>query len=130
MQDKNRPADEAVEPAGESIAGNDSTSETVVQADLPPETHNAEQDDEDSQAQTLAEEALGRRSDFEASGSEQAPSPGDDSGGMPDLVDHMNQMVSSGRIDMSAFRGERNDDDEDGALGNQGLEEDFPRGAN
>lgn len=99
----------------------------VVQADLPPETHNSEQDDESAQAQTLAEEALGRRSEFEGSETDRAASPGDDSGGTPDLVDRMNQMVSSGRIDMSAYRGERSDDDEEGALGEQGEEPDVPR---
>lgn len=107
---------------------------TALPADLAPETHNAEQDDEPAQAQSLADEVLGRRPDgdslpTEASASEQAPSPGDDSGGLPDLVDHMNQMVSSGRIDMSAFRGERNDDDEDGLLGEEGREGEAPRGS-
>lgn len=98
--------------------------------DLAPETHNAEQDDEPAQAQTLADEVLGRDpSALDTGASEQAPSPGDDSGGLPDLVDHMNQMVTSGRIDMSAFRGERNDDDEDGTLGEEGAEDDVPRGS-
>lgn len=98
--------------------------------DLAPETHNAEQDDEPAQAQTLADEVLGRDPSALVTGaSEQAPSPGDDSGGLPDLVDHMNQMVTSGRIDMSAFRGERNDDDEDGTLGEEGAEDDVPRGS-
>jgi hypothetical protein len=41
----------------------------------------------------------------------------------------MNQMASSGRIDMSAYRGERNDDDVEQALGPEGEEDDFPRGA-
>ena len=40
-----------------------------------------------------------------------------------DLVDHMIQMERSGRIDMDAFRGERNDDDEPGIFGD-GAEED------
>ena len=97
--------------------------------DLAPETHNAEQDDEAAQAQTLAEEALRRRSEFEGSETDRSPSPGDDSGSTPDLVDRMNQMVLSGRIDMSAYRGERSDDDEDGTLGKQGDEPDFPRGS-
>lgn len=105
------------------------SNEQVVQADLPPETHNAEQDDEAAQAQTLAEEALRRRSEFEGSETDRSPSPGDDSGSTPDLVDRMNQMVLSGRIDMSAYRGERSDDDEDGTIGKQGDEPDFPRGA-
>ena len=96
--------------------------------DLAPETHNSEQDDEDSQAQTLAEEALGRPGDFAFSDSEKV-GRGEPGGGTPDLVDHMNQMTSSGRIDMSAFRGERNDDDEDGFYGEEAMEDDFPHGA-
>jgi hypothetical protein len=111
-----RPADEAILPP-EATTG-----------DLAPENHNAEQDDEDAQAQTLADEALGRRSAFEGADTERAGSE-DEAGGIPDVVDHMKQMVSSGRIDMAAFRGERSDDDEDGMLGEAGIEDDFPRGA-
>jgi hypothetical protein len=94
--------------------------------DLAPEAHNAEQDDEGAQAQTLADEALrGRRAfaDSEKVGGEGL------GGGTPDLVDHMNQMATSGRIDMSAFRGERNDDDESGTYGDEAEEDDFPHGA-
>ena len=95
--------------------------------DLAPEAHNAEQDDEGAQAQTLADEALrGRRqalSDSEKVGRDGLGN------GTPDLVDHMNQMATSGRIDMSAFRGERNDDDEPGLYGEEADEDDFPHGA-
>ena len=35
----------------------------------------------------------------------------------------MEQMVSSGRIDNDAFRGERNDDDEEDGLGESGEED-------
>ena len=98
--------------------------------EIAPELHNFEQEDEGAQAQTLADEALGRApvGDY-ALGDTEKVNAGDDAGGVPDLVDHMNQMTTSGRIDMSAFRGERNDDDEDGMLGEQGIEDDFPRGA-
>ena len=41
----------------------------------------------------------------------------------------MNQMASSGRIDMGAFRGERSDDDEPGSYGEEAEEDDFPHGA-
>jgi len=103
--------------------------EDAADRTLPPEAHNREQDDEGAQAQTLADEALGRTSgEFGLSDTEKVGT-GEDDGGMPDLVDHMRQMESSGRIDMSAFRGERNDDDEDGSLGQAGREDDFPRGA-
>jgi hypothetical protein len=108
-------------------AAPDPTSEARAEAELAPEVHNAEQDDESAQAQTLAEEALGRRSAFEGSETERA-GPEDETTDMPDVVDHMNQMVTSGQIDNSAFLGERADDDEDGSLGEQGREDDFPRG--
>jgi hypothetical protein len=85
------------------------------QDDLPPETHNSEQDDEDAQAQTVAEEARRRAQEEGLSDSvkDKGPSPGD----APDLVDRMRQMNRSGRIDYGAFRGERNDDDEEDTLG-------------
>ena len=95
--------------------------------DIAPEAHNTEQDDEGSQAQTLAEEALRGRGGSLAE-SEKVPG-GEPGAGIPDLVDHMNQMASSGRIDMSAFRGERSDDDEQGLYGEDAIEDETPRGA-
>jgi hypothetical protein len=95
--------------------------------DLAPELHNVEQEDEDAQAQTIAEEALRRRGEhFSDTEKVAGGEPGD---GTPDLIDHMNQMATSGRIDMSAFRGERNDDDEDGMYGEDAIDDDTPRGA-
>lgn len=100
--------------------------------DQAPEAHNQSQDDAGEQAQTLADEALGRSSDFDFGDSEKpeydrvSDTDGDST---PDLVDTMNQMVSSGHIDMGAFRGERNDDDEEDGLGEQGIEDGGPRGA-
>ena len=41
-----------------------------------------------------------------------------------DVVDHMNQMERSGRLDMDAYRGERNDDDEPETLGEAAREPD------
>lgn len=87
---------------------------------LAPETDNSEQEDEEAQAQTVAEEARAREPGL--SDSEKAKT-GDESDDSQDLVDHMRQMDRSGRIDMSAFRGERNDDDEEGMLGPDGDEE-------
>lgn len=82
-----------------------------------PETLNREQEDEEAQAQTVADEALDRAtSAFGLEDSEKAKT-GDDTDDAQDLVDHMNQMERSGRIDMSAYRGERNDDDEDETYG-------------
>ncbi len=100
--------------------------------DAAPEAHNVEQDDEAAQAQTLAGEALARARAGAGEGGE-TEHAGDDAdapgGGTPDVVDHMKQMVSSGRIDMGAFRGERSDDDEEGLYGEQGIDDDTPRGA-
>ena len=91
--------------------------------DLAPENLNSEQDDESSQAQTVADEARGRSSDdFGLEDSAKVPS-GDESDDVQDLVDHMRQMERSGRIDNDAFRGERNDDDEEDLLGEDGEEE-------
>ena len=92
-------------------------------AGLAPETDNSEQDaDEDGQAQTVADEARTRGTDLGLDDSEKVNS-GDDSDDVPDLIDRMKQMNSSGRIDMDAYRGERNDDDEDGLLGEGADEE-------
>jgi len=102
--------------------------EGMADHDLAPEAHNADQDDEPAQAQSLADEVRSG-SDRLALGTERAPGGEDDSGGMPDLVDHMNQMVTSGRIDMSAFRGERSDDDEEGMYGDAANEDETPPGA-
>jgi hypothetical protein len=100
--------------------------------ELAPEAHNLSQYDEGEQAQTLADEARGRGSDFGEGDTEKPDHDGisdSDGDSTPDLVDTMNQMVSSGHIDMGAFRGERNDDDEEEGLGEQGLEDEGPRGA-
>ena len=92
-------------------------------ADDAPELHNAEQDDELDQAQTIADEAL--------AGAARESSPldsvkPDDANGLggelmddstQDLIDKMRDMEQSGRIDMGAFRGEPNHDDEDEAYG-------------
>lgn len=87
----------------------------------PPEADNSEQDhDAAEQAQTVAEEAL-KRTERRLNESEKALS-GDETDDFPDLIDRMKQMESNGRIDMDAFRGEPNDDDEEGLLGDQGEE--------
>jgi len=90
-----------------------------------PETRNREQQDEEAQAQSVAEAA---RRDRPLADSDKAnvEGEGDD---VQDLVDHMHQMERSGRIDMDAYRGERSDDDEDGELGPGGIDDDEPRGA-
>ena len=95
-----------------------------------PEAHNQSQDDAGEQAQTLADEARGRASSIAAGDTEKAGHNDEFDSSAPDLVDTMNQMVSSGHIDMGAFAGERSDDDEPGAYGEQADEdEEFPHGA-
>ncbi|MBO9498073.1 MAG: hypothetical protein J7496_03410 [Novosphingobium sp.] len=83
-----------------------------------PDVENSEQNEAGTQAQDLAEEALhpeevlGRSSAESESGYDQADDdlvPRD----VPDLVDTMNDMVQSGRIDRSAFAGEDEMDDEE-----------------
>ena len=96
-----------------------------TQADEAPEARNREQDDEDAQAQSVAEAA---RRDRPLEDSDKL-NTGDDSDDVQDLVDHMRQMEKSGVIDMDAYRGERSDDDEEGELGPGGVEDDEPRGA-
>jgi hypothetical protein len=90
-----------------------------------PENVNSEQEDGDAQAQTVTEEAISRATSVlgEQGETERVHGGDDGSGDAQDLVDHMNQMVSSGVIDMSAYRGERSDDDEEGMYGESGVED-------
>ena len=88
-------------------------------AEEAPELHNAEQDDELGQAQTVADEAL-RGGAREASPLDSVK-PDDDGelidDSTQDLIDKMRDMEQSGRIDMGAYRGEPNHDDEDETYG-------------
>ncbi|WP_309622243.1 hypothetical protein [Novosphingobium sp.] len=102
----------------------------MSEREATPEAHNQSQDDDADQAQTLADEALGRATTFDDEESEKVGSGDESEGSTPDLVDTMNQMVSSGHIDMGAFAGERNDDDEEQTYGKDAdAEDDFPHGA-
>lgn len=83
------------------------------------ETENQEQDDAAAQAQAVADDALGRSDDpsedsVKASPRDPATLTPDDA---PDLIDRMEQMVSSGHIDMDAYRGEPAHDDEADSYG-------------
>lgn len=78
---------------------------------LAPEAHNAEQDDEQAQAHTVASDAAALRAGDPTASLKPDPTE------VPDLVDHMRDMETSGRIDMSAFEGEPNMDDEDETYG-------------
>jgi hypothetical protein len=93
--------------------------------DEAPETYNREQEDEEAQAQTVAESF---RRDRRQGDSDKTPAR-EDRDDAQDLVDHMRQMERSGRIDMDAYRGERSDDDEEDELGPGGVEAGAPRGA-
>ncbi|MBX9897190.1 MAG: hypothetical protein K2Y17_04715 [Qipengyuania sp.] len=97
----------------------DPETEATRQADLAPETFNDEQDDEDAQAQTLAEEALGRNPGDYGSPTESVKVNGSNFEGdsTQDLVDRMRDMERSGRIDMGAYRGEDNMDDNEEKYG-------------
>ncbi len=106
MNDKSRPADDVRHPEA-------------------PEAINREQRDDDAQAQTVADEARGARR-LKDSDKVRARGESDDA---QDLIDHMRQMEHSGRIDMDAYRGERSDDDDEGELGEAGIDDDEPRGA-
>jgi hypothetical protein len=84
------------------------------------ERENSEQDETGTQAQDVAADAMaspfrrGESSETEHGG---RPNPAqvmplDE----PDLVDRINDMTRSGRIDMDAFEGEERMDDEDGSI--------------
>jgi len=79
--------------------------------DLAPETHNSEQDDEQEQAQTVADQARTLRK------GDPTASVKVGGGDVPDLVDHMRDMEASGRIDMGAYEGEETMDDNEDKYG-------------
>lgn len=94
---------------------------------LPPEASNSEQELPGKQAQDVAEDARDSASHtssptesekVESGGYEVAPSS------KADLVDEMRRMEGEGRIDMSAFAGEPNHDDEAGAYGGETTDDD------
>lgn len=97
-------------------------------ADQAPELHNSEQDDEQGQTHTVADEALRgeaqRASPLDSVKSDEPGEVMDDS--TQDLIDHMRDMEQSGRIDMSAFRGEPNHDDNEDMYGEKNKEDDLP----
>jgi len=97
--------------------------------DAAPELHNSEQDDEGEQTHTVAEEALHgearRASPLDSIKNDEPGEVMDDAS--QDLVDHMRDMEQSGRIDMDAFRGEDNHDDNEDKYGEANkIDEDLP----
>ena len=95
--------------------------------DSNPNDRVQSQDDEDAQAQTVADDAIrGLANDPVMSEDSEHGGTTNPAQIIPDdqqdVVDHMQQMERSGRIDMGAYDGERNDDDESGMLGEGGME--------
>jgi hypothetical protein len=95
------------------------------QADLAPETHNDEQDDRLSQAQEIAEEARNKDGDLSPLDSTKVGG-GIDDDSTQDLIDHMRDMEQSGRIDMDAYAGEDNLDDNEDKYGEENRVDDLP----
>jgi hypothetical protein len=89
---------------------------------LPPEAHNDEQDGHGEQAQDVAVDAR-RAGSHMASPLESTKPDSPDldpaPSSMGDLVDEMRRMEGEGRIDMSAYAGEPNHDDEPGNYGDE-----------
>lgn len=83
---------------------------------LAPENTHTEQSDESAQAQTVAEDAITRATSVLGTDSTHVRS-NFDAADAQDLVDHMKQMDRSGVIDMSAYNGEPNHDDEEDTYG-------------
>lgn len=83
------------------------------QADLAPETHNDEQDDHRAQAQEVSRQAESLTEETESpTESRKSPTKSDLLGdSTQDTIDHMRDMESSGRVDMHAYDGEPNHDD-------------------
>ena len=89
------------------------SSQEQRQAGLAPETHNDEQDDHRSQAQEVTEQAETLTEETRSpTESEKGPNKSGLMGdSTQDTIDHMRDMESSGRVDMDAYRGEPNHDD-------------------
>ena len=104
------------------------TDRTKISAYEAPELHNDEQDDELAQAHTVADEALaGGARDASPLDSVKPDDDGeimDDS--TQDLIDKMRDMEQSGRIDMDAYLGEPNHDDNEDKYGDENKLDDLP----
>jgi len=78
--------------------------------ELAPENENSEQVGSYKQAQTVADQAQNVSTSVLGTDSEHVKS-GLTAPDAQDVVDHMNQMERGNTVDMSAFRGEPNHDD-------------------
>jgi len=92
-----------------------------------PELYNDEQEDEEAQAHQVAREA---RSSDDQSSPLDSIKPDDEGEVMDDssqdLIDKMRDMEQSGRIDMGAYRGEPNLDDNEDKYDEENREDDLP----
>lgn len=94
---------------------------------LPPEAHNSEQDARGEQAQDVAKDARAEgRHTASPLDSTKPPSSGLDPApaSKGDLIDEMRRMEGEGRIDMGAFAGEPNHDDEADTYGGETTDDD------
>lgn len=82
-----------------------------------------EQEDEDTQAQTVTDDAFDKTVD-EGLGESEKDTSGLDDFDAPDLVDRMKQMNSSGHLDMGAFDGEETMDDLENKYGTRNAADD------
>lgn len=121
-------SDAAMTATGADIDNDHADENPVDRSEDAPENFNSEQDDEAAQAQTVSDDAIrgiANRESAQESEHGGTTNPAqiyaDDA---QDVVDHMNRMERSGRIDMDAFRGERSDDDEPDTFGDAALEPD------
>ncbi|KQM22025.1 hypothetical protein [Novosphingobium sp. Leaf2] len=93
--------------------------------DLAPETTNNEQEDEDTQSQTVTDQAMDRNTAAQGlSDTEKVKGGIQDEDNITDIVDHMNQMDRSGTIDMSAYDGEETMDDLENRYGTRNAADD------
>ena len=89
--------------------------------ELAPENVNNEQQDAESQAQSVAGEALTKSTSVLGLEDSEKPKGGLEPMDAPDLVDHIKQMETSGTIDMSAYSGEDTMDDLENRYGREGA---------
>jgi hypothetical protein len=82
-----------------------------------------EQEDEDTQAQTVTDDAFDKAVDDGLEESEKDKS-GIEDFDAPDLVDRMKQMNSSGHVDMGAYDGEETMDDLENKYGTRNAADD------
>jgi hypothetical protein len=118
-------SDAAMTATGADIDSDHADERPFNRSEDAPENDNSEQNDEPSQAQTIADEAMRGAGANEESQHGGVINPAQiDADDAQDVVDHMTQMERSGNIDMDAYRGERNDDDEAEMIGEAGMEPD------